>query len=292
VRRIIIVWRLIISFIAVVPAVVHAGWGWHEIDSLELAVADAQVVVRGRLVVDQIASFGETGVVIIPHEVLKGEVPLDVPLRVAYDAALNVKGESVLAFLVPRPRAQHASPSALPLCLRPDHGHWGLIYLDADKLRVPAMDGRVLSSANDVLDATREALKHPPSQPLRYVRIEYAFYRTPLWKGLQRVSAVNLPVDSRLEQLGGQWLMHEDTARFGFTALRPFPSRENAKLLAELVNTPVEERWSYGGEGRRFVKTQLFKEEAWDHFASGVCRSIARCFAFRTTITGRFRLSC
>jgi hypothetical protein len=58
--------------------------------------------------------------------------------------------------------------------------------------------------------------------------------------------------------------MHEDTARFGFTALRPFPSRENAKLLAELVNTSVEERWTYGGEGRRFVKTQLFKEEAWD----------------------------
>ncbi len=233
-------------------------------DSLELMVANADVVARGhvvKIVQPNPPPFGRGYFEFHVDEQFKGPRTDTITVEIdgwgANETAqmLMHDGAEAMIFqidstrLMPRDSTdvyqgelERRALRLVPLLANPE----------TDRTRkhlsqMVTMDFRLLDTGPQITDAVREAAKFPTTRPMRWVYIP-ALPSSPAFRALFAGSVVTIamPVDPRLEALGQKWFAQRNTPE-AIAVLQLFPSAANAEIFKQLLHDPG---WATTGGGR------------------------------------------
>jgi hypothetical protein len=233
-------------------------------DSLELMVANADVIARARVVSvgpSVRPPFGRGSFEFRVDEQFKGPHAEKIMVetdgwdrnRIA-ELLVGTHGDALIFQLDPArftPRnpndryqdeLQRRAMVLVPL-LSPSEADRTVKYLS----QIPTMDFQVLSTGPQIIDGVRKALKFPSTRPTRWIQVVPP-PNSPAWQALWAGSAVTIraPVDSRLEALAHRWIT-EGNLSIAIDALRCFPSDTNAQILRRMFGAT---QYATSGAGR------------------------------------------
>ncbi len=237
-------------------------------ESIELIVADSDVVVRGTI--ERVTVTKGPGDVVYETatakvaEVLKGDPAEQVAFFVRHLAHEDVPSKwkeqnvELILCLVRSERYKGDDPryQGCPLALRHRWGKPSAFHLDG-KAKVGAftIGFEELTRRDEILAAARAAAKVVAGKTKpKELRVDVPF-GTPVFQKLDLGSSVFLvvPVDERLEAEARKWIGSQDseTRHQGAVALGHFKSEDNARLLKTLLadkgfcETPSEKKRTY-----------------------------------------------
>jgi len=245
-----------LGLVVTVPARADSWIG----DSLELSVADADLVVRGTLNSSEpFTNVSDHKGTLRVDAVLKGDAGQTVECFIPYDderylAQWEKDKTELLVCLVKSERYAVAGskfPMATPWTVRHGRGgETGIIPLDGNPMRRAAtMDFVLLTNGDDILELaaaaigadaeTKVARQRDGSVPSLLVAVPF---ESPLDKELHSMSANGLavPVDEMTEAKARAWIVSADaeSRQNGVSVLAHFKSDENISALKALLADP------------------------------------------------------
>jgi hypothetical protein len=221
------------------------------VESVELQIAEADVIAIGEFVVD------ERGCVFSLAETIRGSIANQVEISSTRNTEpLPASGRMILLLS----SVPDAFRGARRLGTVGDQEAAAIVLSDAPPLGV-SMDMSDIVDEASLLRLVRESATMPVRRPMQKVYLDMPM-GTPAFRRMHGGSAVLLgaPVDERLEKLAQGWIggitvAGQDMTENGITGLSFFPSGPNADLLRAVVRrTDFRSRYTFSTYGRLTLK--------------------------------------
>ena len=256
---------IILAVVTVFPAYADSWIG----DSLELTVADADLVVRGTLETSQLTpGMPERLGILRVKDTLKGNAGETVECLIPDDDERNVdnwqRGKTELLVCLVRSERYHVIGSKEPMAAewsvrRGWGGETGIIPLDGNPgRRAPTADFVLLTKPDDILKCAAQAIDadaktkiaREPDGSTPSLELGVPFH-SPLEEDLHNILNGNnlvVPINEMIEAKAKQWIKADNAElrHNGFRFLAQFKSEDNIAALKGLLTDPEAQHRAQG----------------------------------------------